>query len=130
MFIYFWFKFFKKLYCNFSHYHLSPYTLFYLCLPPPSPHCCPSPQVLRFCLAPFLLPCPKPPPEVSACSPSISLSLFRLLGQFVHKMPQMSEVIWYLSFSDWLMSLSLMLSRSIRAVAKGEIFFKGEKNNG
>ena len=33
----------------------------------------------------------------------------------------MSEIIWFLSFSDWLISLSIMFSRSIHAVAKGKI---------
>lgn len=31
--------------------------------------------------------------------------------------------MWYLSFSDWLISLSIMPSRSIRTVAKGKISF-------
>ena len=35
----------------------------------------------------------------------------------------MSEIKWYLSFSDYLISLSIMFSRSIHAVAKGEISF-------
>ena len=34
----------------------------------------------------------------------------------------MSEFIWYLSFSDWLISLSIMFSRSIHAT-QGKIFF-------
>ena len=33
----------------------------------------------------------------------------------------MSEIIRYLSFSDWFVSLSMMLSRYIRAVAKGKV---------
>ncbi|KAM7113831.1 gamma-aminobutyric acid receptor-associated protein-like 1 isoform 1-T1 [Molossus nigricans] len=28
------------------------------------------------------------------------------------------EIIWYLAFSDWLISLSIMLSRSLHAIAK------------
>ena len=35
----------------------------------------------------------------------------------------MSEIIWYSSFSDWLISLSIMFSRPIHAVAKGKISF-------
>ena len=35
----------------------------------------------------------------------------------------MSGIIWYLSFSDWLILLSIMLFRSIHAVAKGKISF-------
>ena len=52
------------------------------------------------------------------CSPSMSLSLFSLLVQFVHQIPHMSEVIWYLFFSDWLISLSIMFSSLIHTVAK------------
>ena len=74
----------------------------------------------------FLLnsPSPKPvPPELWVCSLSMSLSLFCLLVQFVHLIPHMSEIIWYLCFSDWLTSLSIIISRSIHDVAKGKIFF-------
>ena len=38
----------------------------------------------------------------------------------------MSEIVWYLPFSDWLISLSKMFSRSSHAVSKGKIFLKGE----
>ena len=31
--------------------------------------------------------------------------------------------MWYLSFSDWFISLSIMFSRFIHAVAKGKFFF-------
>ena len=34
----------------------------------------------------------------------------------------MHEITWYLSFSDWLISLNIMFSKSIHAVAKGKIF--------
>ena len=65
-----------------------------------------------------------PAPSLAViCSPSMSLFMFSLLVQFVHQIPHMSEVIWYLSFSDWLISLSIMFSRSIHTVAKGKIFF-------
>ena len=39
----------------------------------------------------------------------------------------MNEITWYLSFSDWLISLSIIFSRFIHAVAKGNIsfFFNG-----
>ena len=53
----------------------------------------------------------------------MSLSLFCWLVHFVHYIPHISETIWYLSFSDWLLSLSIMLSRSIHAVANGKIPF-------
>ena len=35
----------------------------------------------------------------------------------------MSEIIWYLSFPDWHISLSIVFSRSIHAVTKGKTFF-------
>ena len=64
-----------------------------------------------------------PPPEPSACSLSVSLSPFSLLAQFVHYMPHMSEIIWHLSSTDCLISLSIMFSRSIHTVTKGKTFF-------
>ena len=66
---------------------------------------------------------PPPPHQLSSCSPSMSPSAFSLLVQFVHQIPHMSEIIQYLSFSDWIMSLSIMFSMSIQTVAKGKIFF-------
>ena len=35
----------------------------------------------------------------------------------------MGEIIWYLSFTTWLISLSIMLSSSIHAVEKGRSSF-------
>ena len=66
------------------------------------------------------------PPQLSACSLSVSLSLFCLLFQLVHQIPCKSEIIWYLSFSDWLISLSIMFSKSIYTAAKGKIFMVEE----
>ena len=42
---------------------------------------------------------------------------------FVLQIPHISEIMCYLSFSHWLISLSLILSRSIHAVTKGKISF-------
>ena len=53
----------------------------------------------------------------------MSLPLFCLLVQFIHSILHMSEIIWYLSFPDWLISLSIMFFRSLHTVAKGKIFF-------
>ena len=75
--------------------------------PQKSPHCCPCPWVLLpFCSIP-----PSPhflPPLAVICSPSMSLPLFCLLVQFIHSILHMSEIIWYLSFPDWLISLSII----------------------
>ena len=35
----------------------------------------------------------------------------------------MSEIMWYLSFSDWLISLSIIFSRAIHVVTKGKYFY-------
>ena len=46
-------------------------------------------------------------------------TFFCLLFSFVDYVPVKGEVIWYLSLTAWLVSLSIMLSSSIHAVAKG-----------
>ena len=66
-------------------------------------------------------PSPHPWQLAVVCFPLTSLSLFCLFIRFVHWIPH--EIIWCLSFSDWLISLSIMLSRSTHAVAKGKIVF-------
>ena len=94
---------------------------------------------------PTSLPCFHPPPWYSPCvlynsswktfpplssSPSplaivrlfltsMSLVIFCLLFSFVDYVPVKGEIIWYLSLTVWLISLSIMLSHSIHAVAKG-----------
>ena len=79
------------------------------------------------CLIPLplsLIPQPLSPlTAVSLFSVSMSLSLFCSLDQFVPQIPHMSEIIWYLSFSDWLISHSIMLSRSIYVAVKNKISF-------
>ena len=50
---------------------------------------------------------------------SVSLVIFCLLFSFVDYVPVKGEIIWYLSLIVWLISLSIMLSSSIHAVAKG-----------
>ena len=72
-----------------------------------------------FLLNPFT---PYPLPVAVIYFPSTSLFLFCLLVQIFHQIPHRSEIIWYLSFSDWLISLSIMFSRSIYIVAKDKIF--------
>ena len=49
---------------------------------------------------------------------SVSLVIFCLLFSFVDYVPVKGEVIWYLSLTTWLISLSIMLSSSIHAIAK------------
>ena len=50
---------------------------------------------------------------------SMSLVIFCLLFSFGDYVPVKGEIIWYLSLTAWLISLSIMLSSSIHAVAKG-----------
>ena len=50
---------------------------------------------------------------------SMSLVIFCLLFSFVDYVPVKGEIIWYLSLTAWIISLSIMLSSSIHAVAKG-----------
>ena len=67
------------------------------------------------------------PSELSVCSLSVNLSLFCFLVHIVHQIPHMSEIIWYFSFSDWLVSLSIIFSRPIHAVTQGKFFFFAAK---
>ena len=66
----------------------------------------------------LLSPLPSPLAIVRLFLTSMSLVIFCLLFSFVDYIPVKGEIIWYLSLTDWLMSLSIMLSSSIHAVAK------------
>ena len=50
---------------------------------------------------------------------SMSLVIFCFLFTLVDYVPVKGEIIWYLSLTTWLISLSIMFSSSIHAVAKG-----------
>ena len=122
-------NFFKKLfYCC---------SITVVCIFPPTPS------------KPTSLPCFHPPPWFCPCvlyssswkpfsplslllSPlaivrlfliSMSLVIFCLLFSFVDYVPVKGEIIWYLSFTAWLISLSIMLSSSIHAIARGRSSF-------
>ena len=49
----------------------------------------------------------------------MSLVIFCLLFSFVDYVPGKGEIIWYLSLTAWLISLSIMHPSSLHAVAKG-----------
>ena len=113
------------------------YSIILVCIFSPSLH--PTP------VKPTSLPCVHPPPWFcpcvlysSSCKPlsslspphsplaivtmfltSVSLVIFCLLFSFVDYVPVKGEIIWYFSLTAWLISLSIMLSSSIHAVAKG-----------
>ena len=54
---------------------------------------------------------------------SMCLVIFCLLFSFVDYVPVKGEILWYLSLTIWLISLSIMFSSSIHAVAKGRSSF-------
>ena len=54
---------------------------------------------------------------------SISLVIFCFIVCFVEWAPLIGEIIWYSSFNAWLISLSIMLSKSIHAVVKAQSSF-------
>ena len=49
---------------------------------------------------------------------SMSLVIFCLLFSFVDYVPVKGEITWYLCLTVWLISLSIMLSSSMHAIAK------------
>ena len=64
---------------------------------------------------------PLPPSPLAAVSlfyDSMPLVLFYSLVYFVHCIPLISEIIWYFSFTGWLISLSITVSSYIHVVAK------------
>ena len=62
---------------------------------------------------------PSPLVTVSLFFISMSLVIFYLLVCFVDWVPLIGEIILYLSFTPWLISLRMILSRSMYAVRKG-----------
>ena len=94
--------------------------------PPPSPS---STLRLGFVHVSFIvvpvIPSPRCPlpnltlPIVRLFLTSVSLVIFCLLFSFVDYVPVKGEIIWYLSLTAWLISLSIMLSSSTHVVAKG-----------
>ena len=78
-----------------------------------------------FPIFPRLFPSSLPFPlvTVSLLLISMSLVIFCVFVCFVNWVPLIGEIIQYLSFAAWLTSLSIMLSSSIYAVAKGRSSF-------
>ena len=118
---------FKLLYCC---------SITLVCIPP---HTCPTPakstSLPCFHPLPWFCPCvlySSSYRPLSSLSPphspvakltmfliSMSLVIFCLLFSFVDYIPVKGEIIWYLSLTACLISLSIMLSSSIHSVAKG-----------
>ena len=72
---------------------------------------------------PHYFPLPSPLVTVSLLSISMSLAIFCLQVCFVDLVPLIGEIIWYLSFTTWLTSLSIMLPSYIHTVVKGKSSF-------
>ena len=133
MYIYFCEWCLKKLFhcCSSTVVCIYPSTT----LPPPQPSLPPSPASTPSWFCPCVLYSyswnPFPPLSLPT-SPlvtvklyliSMSLVLFCLLFSFVDYVPVKGEIIWYSSLTAWLISLGIMLSSSICAVAKGRSSF-------
>ena len=86
----------------------------------PPPRYCPCVLYNSSCNPLFPLSPPHSPLATARqFPPSMSLVVFCLLFSFVDYVPVKGEIIWYLSLTAWLISLSIMLSSFIHAVAKG-----------
>ena len=121
-------NFFFNFYC----YSITVVCLFSPSLPPtpseptslPHPHHPPRfcPCVLHNSSCNPLFPLSPPDSPLATArlfQTSMSLVVFCLLFSSIDYAPVKGEIIWYLSLTAWLISLSIMLSSSIHAVAKG-----------
>ena len=88
--------------------------------PPPSPQFCPCVLYSSSCNPLSSLSPPHYPLSILRLFlTSMSLVIFCFLFFSIYYVPVKGEIIWYLSLTSWLISLSIMLSSSIHAVAKG-----------
>ena len=116
----------------FFFFNFCCYSITVVCIfPHHTPH--PSQSHLPPVLPPSFCPCvlyssswkplsPLSPPHsplaiVRLFLTSMSLVIFCLLFSFVDYLPVKGEIIWYLSLTTWLISLSIMLPSSIHAAA-------------
>ena len=108
--------------CRFQVYISMTYDLYVaLCAHHPQSNHLPSPYVWPLYpslpLGPF--------PLVTTILPSVSVSFVFLVWSFVafRFISHMSEIIWLSTFSVWLISLSVLFSRSIHTFANGSVVF-------
>ena len=125
----------KTVSLTFFFFNFYCYSITVVCLFSPSLHPTPTePTSLpRLHPPPWFCPCvlhssscnplfplsPRPPAIVRLFLTSMSLVIFCLLFSFVDYVPVKGEIIWDLSLTAWLISLSIMLSSSIHAIVKG-----------
>ena len=87
--------------------------------PTSPPQFCPCVLYNSSCNPLFPLSPPHSPLATARLFPtSMSLVVFCLLFSSIHYVPVKGEIIWYLSLTVCIISLSIMLSSSIHAVAK------------
>ena len=109
--------------CRFFHHHFSP----------PHPPLCPAFNPTHLWLCPCILytcylmtlsllspvtPTPLPSGYCQCIVFFFNVSSYILLACFLDQPPLTGEIIWYLSFNAWFISLSIMFSSSIHAIAK------------
>ena len=123
-----WFSFYNFNFLLLFNYSCVPF------LPIPPPHHIQTPLPPQLHPPPWFCPCVL---YTSSCNPlsslspphsplttvrlfltSMSLVIFCFLFSSIYYVPVKGEIIWYLSLTAWLISLSIMLSSSIHAVAK------------
>ena len=81
------------------------------------------PYALWLISSPSFIQSPHTPPSDS-CQFQVSMPLFVFcLSVLFFIRFHMSEIIWYFSFTNWLISLSITISRSIYTVTKGRSSF-------
>ena len=110
--------------------NLSPFALLltsHTSAPTVIPHCCPCPWVIHTCslfcsfsCLPALSPSPFPFDHFQSCSHACGSIL---LVYFIYQIPCIGEIIWYFSFTHWVISLSIIFSRPISAVEKDQSSF-------
>ena len=103
-----------------SHPHLPPSNL-----PPSALSICPLYMFLNgpSPIIPHYPSLPSSLVTISLFFISMTLVVFCLFVCFIDYVPVKGEIIWYLSLTIWLISLSIMLSSSIHAVTKGRSSF-------
>ena len=92
------------------------------------PSCCPCPQVIHTCSLTGPFPAFPHYPLLLPSGHCQSVPCFHVSGSilfvcFIHQVPLISEIIWYLSLTTWLISLSIILFSSIHALSKGRSSF-------
>ena len=86
----------------------------------PPPWFCPCVLYSSSCNSLFpLSPTHSPLAIVRLFLTSMSLVIFCFLFSSIYYVPVRGEIIWYLSLTAWLISLSKILSSSIHAITKG-----------